>query len=55
MKPLVGDEIQRREIKIGRGGDKTGGSVTLEICLTDLHLGARFHTVIVDLPSKEPK
>jgi hypothetical protein len=55
MKPLVGDEIQRREIKIGRGGDRAGGSVTLVIYLTDLFLGASFHTIIVDLPSKEPE
>jgi hypothetical protein len=55
MKPLVGDEIQRREIKIGRGGDRAGGSVTLVTCLMDLRLGAIFHVVIVDLPSKEPE
>jgi hypothetical protein len=55
MKPLVGDEIQRREIKIGRGGDRAGGSVMLATCLTDLCLGASFHAVIVDLPSKEPE
>jgi hypothetical protein len=55
MKPLVGDEIQRREIKIGRGVDRVGGSVTLATCLTDLCLGASFHAVIVDLPSKEPE
>jgi hypothetical protein len=53
MKTQVGDEIQRREIKIGKGGDRAGGSVTLAICLMDLRLGASFHTVIVDLPSKE--
>jgi hypothetical protein len=53
MKPLVGDQIQRREIKIRRGGDRAGGLVTLATCLTDLCLGASFHTVIVDLPSKE--
>jgi hypothetical protein len=55
MKPLVGDEIQRREIKIGWGGDRPGGSVTLATCLTDLRLGASFHVVIVDLPTKEPE
>ena len=55
MKPLVGDEIQRREIKIGRGRDRVGGSVMLVTCLTDLRLGASFHAVIVDLPSKEPE
>jgi hypothetical protein len=55
MKPLVGDEIQRREIKIGRGGDRAGGSVTLATYLTDLRLSASFHAVIVDLPSKEPE
>ena len=55
MKPLVGDEIQCHEIKIGRGGDRAGGSVTLATYLTDLHLGASFHTVIVDLPSKDPE
>jgi hypothetical protein len=55
MKPLVGDEIQCREIKIGRGGDRAGGSVTLATYLMDLRLGARFHAVIVDLPSKEPE
>ena len=53
MKPLVGDEIQCREIKIGRGGDRVGGSITLVTCLMDLCLGASFHTVIVYLPSKE--
>jgi hypothetical protein len=55
MKPLVGDEIQCREIKIGRGGDRAGTSVTLATCLMDLHLGARFHTVIVDLSSSDPQ
>jgi hypothetical protein len=55
MKPLVGDEIQRREIDIGRGGDSSGGSVTLVTYLMELHLGASFHIVIVDLPSKEPE
>jgi hypothetical protein len=55
MKPLVGDEIQHREIKIGRGRDIAGGSITLATCLTDLRLGASFHAVIVDLPSKEPE
>jgi hypothetical protein len=54
MKPLVGDEIQRCEIKIGRGGDGVGGPVTLATWLIDLHLSASFHAVIVDLPSKEP-
>jgi hypothetical protein len=53
MKPLVGDEIQRREIKIGSGGDRVGGSVMLATCLMDLHLGASFNVVIMDLPSKE--
>jgi hypothetical protein len=55
MKTLVGDEIQHHEINIGRGGDRVGGSVTLATCLTDLHLGAIFHIVNVDLPSKEPE
>jgi hypothetical protein len=55
MKPLVGDEIKHHEIKIGRGRDRVGGSVTLVTCLTDLCLGASFHTVIVDLPFKEPE
>jgi hypothetical protein len=55
MKPLVGDEIQHREINIGRGWDRVGGIVTMVTCLMDLHLGASFHTVIVDLPSKEPE
>jgi hypothetical protein len=55
MKPLVGDDIQCRKIKIGMGGDRAGGSVTLVTCLTNLRLGAIFHAVIVDLPSKEPK
>jgi hypothetical protein len=55
MKPLVLDEIQCREIKIGRGGDRVGGLVTLVSCLMDLCLGARFHAVIVDLPSKDPE
>jgi hypothetical protein len=54
MKPLVGDEIQRCEIKIGRGEDRVGGSVTLATCLMDLRLGASFHVVIGDLPSKDP-
>jgi hypothetical protein len=55
MKPLVGAEIQRRKINIGRGGDRVGGSFTLVTCLTELRLGASFHAVILDLPSKEPK
>jgi hypothetical protein len=55
MKPLIGDEIQLREINIGRGGDKEGGSITLATFLVELHLGASFHAVIVDLPSKEPE
>jgi hypothetical protein len=55
MKPLVDDEIQCREIKIGRGGDRAGGSVTLATFLTDLLLSASFHAVILDLPSKEPE
>jgi hypothetical protein len=55
MKPLVGDEIQRREIKIGRGRDRVGGSVMLATYLTDLRLGAIFHAVIMDLPSKKPE
>jgi hypothetical protein len=55
MKPLVRDEIQHREINIGRGWDRAGGSVTLATCLTDLRLGASFHTVNMDLPSKEPE
>jgi hypothetical protein len=53
MKPLVGDEIQRREIKIGRDGDRVGGSVALVTYLTDLCLGASFQEVIVYLSSKE--
>jgi hypothetical protein len=53
MKPLVGDEIQHREINIGRGGDRAGGSVTLATFLKDLCLGESFQTLIVDLPSKE--
>jgi hypothetical protein len=32
-----------------------GGTIAMETCLTYFHLGARFHTVIVDLPSKEPE
>jgi hypothetical protein len=55
MKPLVGDEIQRRNINIGRGGDRSGGLVMLVTCLMELHLGDRFHTVIVDLPSEDPE
>ena len=55
MKPLVGDEIQHREIKIGRGRDRVGESVTLATYLMDLRLGASFHSVIVDLPSKDPE
>jgi hypothetical protein len=55
MKPLVGDEIQHHEINIGRGGYRVGGSVTLATCLTDLFLGASFHAVNLDLPSKETK
>jgi hypothetical protein len=55
MKPLIGDEIQCHEIKIGRGGDRAGGSVTLVTYLTSLRLGASFHTVIVYLPSKKPE
>jgi hypothetical protein len=55
MKPLVGDEIQYHEIKITRGWDRVGGSVTLMTYLKNLHLGASFHTINVDLPSKEPE
>jgi hypothetical protein len=55
MKPLVNDEIQHRKINIGRGWDRVGGLVMLEIYLTDLFLGAIFHTIIMDLPSKEPE
>jgi len=54
MKRLVGDEIQHREINIGRGWDRVGGSVTLVTCLMDLRLGASSHTVLpMGLPSKE--
>jgi hypothetical protein len=53
MKPLVGDEIQHCEINIGRGRDRAGGSVTLVTFLMNLRLGASFHVVNVDLPSKE--
>jgi hypothetical protein len=55
MKQLVGDEIQHHEIKTGRVRDRAGGLVMLATCLMDLRLGASFHTLIVDLPSKEPK
>jgi hypothetical protein len=44
LKSLVGDEIQRREIKKRRCWDKAGGKVTLMTCLTDLHPGASYHT-----------
>ena len=47
---LVDDEIQGRVIKSRRGG-----TVTMVTYLTDLCLGASFHAVIVDLPSKEPE
>jgi hypothetical protein len=43
-KSLVGDEIQRREIKTRRGWDKAGGKVTLMTFLMDLHPGASSHT-----------
>jgi hypothetical protein len=55
MKPLVGDEIQHREINIGRGWDRAGGSVTLVTFLMDLCLRESFHTINVDLPSKDPE
>jgi hypothetical protein len=55
MKPLVGDEIQHSEINIGKGWDRAGGIFTMATFLMDLRLGAIFHTVIVDLPSKEPE
>jgi hypothetical protein len=56
MKPLVGDEIQHREINIGRGWDRVGVSVTLVTFLMDLRLGASSHTVLpVCVPSKEFK
>jgi hypothetical protein len=55
MKPLVGDEIQHHEIDIERGGDRASGTAMMATYLTELHLGASFHTVIVDLPSKEPE
>jgi hypothetical protein len=40
MKPLVGDEIQRLKIKIGRSRGREG---------------AIFHALIVDLTSKNPE
>jgi hypothetical protein len=52
MKPLVGDEIQRHEIKIGRGRDRVAGSGRLVACLMDLCLGASFHAVIIDYPPR---
>jgi hypothetical protein len=55
MKPLIGDEIQYHEINIGRAWDRVGGSVMLVTFLTNLCLGASFHTIIVDLHSKEPE
>jgi hypothetical protein len=55
MKPLVGDEIQHREIDIEMGRDRASGTVMMVTYLMDLHLGASFHIVIVDLPSKEPE
>jgi hypothetical protein len=32
-----------------------GGIVTMATCLTEFKLGASFHAVIMDLPSKEPE
>jgi hypothetical protein len=55
MQPLVGDEIQHREINIGRGWYRVGGSVTSVTFLMSLRLGAIFFTIIMDLPSKELK
>jgi hypothetical protein len=46
IKPLVGDEIQHREINIGRNWDRVGGSVTLVTYLTDLCLGSSSHTIL---------
>jgi hypothetical protein len=40
------------QVKKGLG---YGGTVTMATYLTDLHVGASFHIVIVDLPSKEPE
>jgi hypothetical protein len=55
MNELVGDEIQHHEINIGRGWDREGGSFMLVTFLMDLCLGASFHTINKDLPSKEPR
>ena len=40
------------QVKKGLG---YGGIVIMVTYLMDFHLGARFHAVIVDLPSKEPE
>jgi hypothetical protein len=40
------------QVKKGLG---YGGIDTMVTCLTDFHLGASFHAVIVDLPFKEPE
>jgi hypothetical protein len=44
--------MSRDQVKKGLG---YGGTVTMATCLTEFHLGASFHAVIVDLPSKEPE
>jgi hypothetical protein len=44
MNALVGDEIQRRENNVRRGGDRAGGKVMLTTYLTDLHPGVSSHT-----------
>jgi hypothetical protein len=42
--------MSRDQVKKGLG---YGGIVTMVTYLTNFHLGAKFHAVIVDLPSKE--
>jgi hypothetical protein len=54
MKPLVGDEIQHCKINIGRGWDKSSGSVTLLTYVMDLFLGIISHIFLpVRVPTKE--
>jgi hypothetical protein len=44
--------MSRDQVEKGRG---YGGTITMVTYLMEFHLGASFHVVIVDLPSKDPE